>query len=61
MDVFRQSVKGGIKKKRNKLLWQNFEEQEGELSNEILRLEALIENVEVQPLEKLCHFIEVGF
>jgi hypothetical protein len=40
MDVFRQSVKGGIKKKRNKLIWLKFEEQEAELSSEISQLES---------------------
>ena len=61
MDVFKQSVKGGIKKKRNKLIWLKFEEQEAELGSEISQLESQLEHVEIQPLEKLCHFIEVGF
>jgi len=61
VEMFKQSVKGGLRKKRNKLILQKFEEQENDLVAEQHKLEGLLETVEIQPLEKLCHFVEVGF
>lgn len=60
MDNFKLTLKG-TKKKRQKLLLIKHEEKESELQVELIGLENNLENVEIQPLEKLCHFIEVGF
>jgi arginine decarboxylase-like protein len=40
---------------------QQFEETEAALAKEVTQLEALVESVEIQPVGKLAHLVEVGF